>query len=368
MFGRVRDQRVELGRLALDRIRRRCVRRRLEVVLGKEREEVARVLDAGLLVRGDEVRDAGLRRVRRCAAELLEVDVLAGHRLHHVGPGDEHVRRPLGHQDEVRDGGRVDRAARARPHDQRDLRHDPGGLDVPPEDLRVARERDDALLDARAARVVDPDDGAADLDRHVHHLADLLGEDLGQRAAEDREVLAEHADRPAEDRAVAGDDRVAPGTLVAHPELDLAVPDEAVELDERARVEQQVDALAREQLPALVLPRDGLLGSRVLRLVAQLAEPGELRLGGLVAGRHAGEPNASDGRRRRSTANRRHSPGIPFSATSPRSVNGIPEPATRSFTVLETTTSPAEAFDATRAPMWTAMPPIFPSTISHSPA
>ena len=35
--------------------------------------------------------------------------------------------------------------------------------------------------------------------------------------------------------------------------------DEAVELDERARVEQEVDPLARKQLPALVLAGDGLL-------------------------------------------------------------------------------------------------------------
>ena len=36
----------------------------------------------------------------------------------------------------------------------------------------------------------------------------------------------------------------------------------------------------------------------------------------------------------------------------------IPEPATRSFTVLETRTSPGSAA-ATRAPIWTAIPPIF---------
>ena len=35
----------------------------------------------------------GLRGVRRGAAELLERHLLAGDRLHHVGPGDEHVRR-----------------------------------------------------------------------------------------------------------------------------------------------------------------------------------------------------------------------------------------------------------------------------------
>ena len=125
-----------------------------------------------------ERRNARLRRVRGRAAEILERHLLAGHGLHHVGAGDEHVRRALDHEDEVGDRRRVDRAAGAGAHHQRDLRHDAGRLHVPPEDLRVPGERDDALLDPRAARVVDPDHRAAELHRQVHDLADLLGEDL----------------------------------------------------------------------------------------------------------------------------------------------------------------------------------------------
>src|SRR5215471_3068254 len=51
----------------------------------------------------------------------------------------------------------------------------------------------------------------------------------------------------------------------------------------------------------------------------------------------------------------------------PRSVKVRPEPATRSFTVLETSTSPGPARAETRAPMWTAMPPTSSPMISHSP-
>src|SRR5690349_21266335 len=40
-----------------------------------------------------------------------------------------------------------------------------------------------------------------------------------------------------------------------------------------------------------------------------------------------------------STANSRHSPGTPLSSAAPRSWKAMPEPATRSLTVLETTTS-----------------------------
>ena len=51
-----------------------------------------------LVVLGDEARDAGLAGVRHGAAELLERDVLARHRLDHVGAGDEHVRGVLHHE------------------------------------------------------------------------------------------------------------------------------------------------------------------------------------------------------------------------------------------------------------------------------
>jgi hypothetical protein len=122
-LGRVlRHDRVELGVHPQRVVGRQHARRRLEVVLRQEAEQVARVLEALVLVVGREVRDAGLRVVAHRAAELLELDVLAGDGLDDVGAGDEHVRRLLHHEDEVGDRRRVDRAARARAHDQRDLR------------------------------------------------------------------------------------------------------------------------------------------------------------------------------------------------------------------------------------------------------
>ena len=64
----------------------------------------------------------------------------------------------------------------------------------------------------------------------------------------------------------------------------------------------------------------------------------------------------------------RHFPGTPFSSWGPRSSKVIPEPATRSFTVCETRTSPAAANAETRAPIETAIPATLPSSTSHSPA
>ena len=120
------------------------------------------------------------------------------------------------------------------------------------EDVRVAAEALDAFLDARAARVVQADHRRAGLHRQVHDLADLLGEGVGQAAAEHREVLGEREDRAAVDRAVAGDDAVAGDALLVHPEVVAAVGPQLVDLDEGAAVEQQLDALARHQQAALV--------------------------------------------------------------------------------------------------------------------
>ena len=78
------------------------VRRVLEVVGGQERQQIAHLLETGGLVVGDERGDTRLRCVRHRAAELLLGHVLAGDRLHDVGPGDEHVRDALHHEDEVR--------------------------------------------------------------------------------------------------------------------------------------------------------------------------------------------------------------------------------------------------------------------------
>ena len=62
-------------------------------------------------------------------------------------------------------------------------------------------------------------------------------------------------------RAVAGDDAVAEDALLVEAEVGRAVGHERVELDERARVEQQLEPLARRQLAPRVL----LLDPRLLR-------------------------------------------------------------------------------------------------------
>jgi hypothetical protein len=210
--------------------------------------------------------------VRHGAAELLLRDVLTGRRLHDIGTGDEHVRRLLHHEDEVRHCRRVDRAAGAGPEDDADLRDDAARLDVAEEDAAVARQAHDAFLDARARAVVEPDERCADARGEIHDLVDLLGEHLAERAAEDREVLREQEHLAAVDRAPTGDDTVGERPRVLDAEAVRAVAGEHVELVEAVGVEQLLDALAGGELPAIVLALDGGGGARVDRVVLELGE------------------------------------------------------------------------------------------------
>jgi len=66
-------------------------------------------------------------------------------------------------------------------------------------------------------------------------------------------------------------------------------------------------------------------------------------------------------------ASSRHEPGTPFRSCSPRSLNSMPEPATRSLTVAETSTSPGRASEQIRAPTCTAIPPTLSPSTLHSP-
>ena len=106
---------------------------------------------------------------------------------------------------------------------------------------------------------------------------DLLGEHLAERAAEDREVLAEDEHLAAVDGAPTGDHAVGVGPLLEPGDVG-PVPGEQVELVERARVEQVVDALAGQQLALGVLALDrprrtGVVGLLALRCAGRRACP-----------------------------------------------------------------------------------------------
>src|SRR6202011_4047476 len=157
---------------------------------------------------------------------------------------------------EVGHGRRVDVAAGARAHDYGNLRNDPRCIDVALEDLSVTPERGDAFLDAGAAGIKQADDRRPRLHGQVLDLDDLLRMGLAQRAAEHREILGEGEDGAAVDGAPAGDDAVAGNFGLFHAELGRPVLDEHVDLLERVPVHQELHALTRGELAALVLGLD----------------------------------------------------------------------------------------------------------------
>ena len=114
---------------------------------------------------------------------------------------------------------------------------------------------------------------------------------LGQRAAEDGEVLGEQEDRAAVDGAVAGDHAVAQDPVVTEAEVVRPVGHQLVELDEAVGVAEQRHPLARGQLASLVLTRDPRRASRLAGLFFQRGELGEAI--GLAGVTHAGSSSLS---------------------------------------------------------------------------
>ena len=184
----------------------------------------------------------------RGAAELFGGHRLVGDGFDDIGAGDEHIAGVAHHEDEIGHRRRIDVAARAGAHDQRDLRDDAGGQHIALEHFAIAAERRHALLDARAASVEQADDRCAILQRHILHLGDFLRVRLAKRTSEHREILGEDEDGAAIHRAPAGDHAVAGDFGLLHAEIGAAMFDEHVEFLERSVVEQQFDAFARGQL------------------------------------------------------------------------------------------------------------------------
>ncbi len=199
--------------------------------------------------------------MRDGSAQLFLSDLFVSHRLHNFRARDKHVRTVFDHEDEVGHGWRVNGAARAWAHDQRDLRNDPRSQHITLKDIGIAAQRGNAFLDSCSARVVNADHRGSNLHRMIHDLADLLGVGLRQRAAEHGEVLAEDEYHASIDRAVAGYDAVAGDALSFHPKVAAAMFYEHVPFFKRAWIEQQFDALARREFALLVLRVDPSLAT-----------------------------------------------------------------------------------------------------------
>ena len=197
----------------------------------------------------------------RGSAQFLGRHHLVRHGLDHIRPGHEHVGAVLHHEDEIRHGRGVNRTTGAGPHDQADLRHHARGQDVALEHLAIGGQRGHTFLDARAARIVDPDDRCAVLHRHIHDLADLGGMGFRHRPTKHGEILTEHIDHAPVDRAPAGHDTIAARLALLHAEIGAAMSHEHVVFFETAFIQQQFDPLARRQFALGMLRVDPRLSA-----------------------------------------------------------------------------------------------------------
>ena len=193
--------------------------------------------------------------------EVFLRHVFARYGLNHLGAGEEHVGCALGHKREVGQGRRVHSATCAGAEDARDLRDDTRSQDVTLEDFRVSGQSVNAFLNTCATRVVDADAGCTHHHGLVHDLADLLRHGLGERAAEDGEVLRKDVHQASVDRTATGHYAVAKDLLLVLSEVRAAVLYEHVHLFEAAFVEQHIDALTGGVFTALVLLSDGLFAA-----------------------------------------------------------------------------------------------------------
>src|SRR5487761_121894 len=192
------------------------------------------------------------------STERVEGHLLAGRNANHLGSGDEHVANAVNHEGEVGHRRRVHGTAGARAEDQAQLRDEPARLDVAPEDLGVAGERHDTFLDAGPARIVDADDRDPVSHREVHHLDDLLCEDLAEGPSKDRSIVAEKHYVATVDLPHTGHHAISWHALCIHFRTIGAMCGEDVELLERVAVDKSRDPLARGQLALRMLPVEGL--------------------------------------------------------------------------------------------------------------
>jgi hypothetical protein len=131
----------------------------------------------------------------------------------------------------------IDRATSARSHDGADLRNHAAGKRVTEKNIGVAGERGDTFLDARAAGVVEADDGRAGAHGQIHNLANFPRVGFRERAAKNGKVLRKYVNQAAIDAPKPSDETIASRALLLHAKIDATVADKLVQFFKRAFVE-----------------------------------------------------------------------------------------------------------------------------------
>src|SRR5690606_37762802 len=126
---------------------------------------------------------AAFGAVRAGAAQFFGSYVFVGYGFYYVWPGYEHVRGIFHHHNQIGDGRRINRSARAWTHNGRDLRYYARSLHVAVENIGVTAQRHYAFLNTGAPGIVPTNYGRAVFHGQIHNFNDLFGVGFGKRSA-----------------------------------------------------------------------------------------------------------------------------------------------------------------------------------------
>ena len=202
--------------------------------------------------------------------QLLLGHGLAGNRFHHGRTGQEHIAGLIDHYGKIGKRRGVHGSAGTRSHYNADLRDYAAGEDIALENLAVARQRIDALLNTGTAGIVEPDEGSTHFNGCVHYLAYLLGHGFAEGTSVNRKVLSINEYKPAIYSALSGYYTIAVGMRCIHSEVGAAVLDKHIEFFKTARVKQLGNTLARSELSFGVLRLDTFLTATESRTLPAL--------------------------------------------------------------------------------------------------
>ena len=217
--------------------------------------------------------------LRLGTAKFFRGDGFTGDLLDHLRPGDKHPAL-LGLDNEIGKRRTVGRSSRAGSANQRDLRNRSRKHDIVVKDAAISGQAVDALLNARAARVVDKDERTPGFEREAHHIGNLVAMRLAGSSACDGKILASQMHQAPVDVCASGHHSVGRHFLFGHPEIGCAMSGEESDLFEAAPIHQPCDSFPRGQLAGRVLRVDALLAAAEFGLGTPC-----VKLGNLIAER-----------------------------------------------------------------------------------
>ncbi len=171
----IRNQRIQLLVQPVNRIAAPLPRRIIHIVRRNKTQQLPHHRETFRIVTAHEVRNSRSLVMRVRPAQLILRHLFVRHRLDHIRPRNKHVRSLINHQNKIGNRRRINRSTRAGPHNRRDLRHHSAVQRVAQENVCIARQRHHAFLNARSARIIQPNHGSPHLRRQIHDLHDLRG-------------------------------------------------------------------------------------------------------------------------------------------------------------------------------------------------